>query len=280
MPTLPSLHTLALAVGVGVAAPAAAQAAAESALVDPSPPSSTTPSTTPSSPPTPPTPSTTTPAATEPPSTLTPTPSTPSTPSPSVTVDHRPSAPWSFGVGAGYVLNGPSVVGPPGTSLGNPLLLTPNAASARLRFAGVVLEPAVRASVGYAERALGTGDEPAVFTSWSVAVDAIVRVPVVARGPLDLQALAIVTGNVGASGASFADESQAQSAAGASLGYGIGIEWFVVDNVAISADATNSLASVSRTVATENAEESPPDLFVDLGLIFAPQVRALVHLYF
>ena len=129
------------------------------------------------------------------------------------------------------------------------------------------------------------------------SVGAQVRYPVASRGALDLVAI----GGLSFSWGSGSQESNgpgdnevatvSRQNLGASLGYGLGIEWFLGHGLALSADAQNPLVGWSRTTVVNESRstigdtprtsrEETSNSGFNWGLIFQPQIRVLMHLYF
>lgn len=81
------------------------------------------------------------------------------------------------------------------------------------------------------------------------------------------------------------------SSIGATLNWGLGVEWFLSRNVVLSADAHNPLVSWTQTtvnnVQQDNTGTEPVaaqtetvNRTLNYGLIFQPTVRVMFHLYF
>jgi len=214
---------------------------------------------------------------------------TTSTPPPT---DHRPRDQFAIGLGAGWVF--PSEI------------LTPNTASARFLFPGsVTIEPFVSigslhqetVSVVESPEPGVSSDNEATSRNLTFGGGTAVRVPVMRRGNLDLQVLgnlsAIHTIGLPDDDAAAVTSSDATSVG---LGYGLGIEWFFLPNMAFSADALNPLLSLNRSATTTTRDvtfideagetqtgtqtSSDSSLGFSVGAIWQPSVRAMVHLYF
>ncbi len=187
-------------------------------------------------------------------------------------------------------------------------LLEPNIASARFRLGAVTLEPSIRLAfdrAGTESETVGrvadaepvTVEDEARTRGTGLEVGGTVRYPFARRGNLSLVGLGGV--NVGWSSAAqdedlrdetTVDEARS-SALNASLNWGLGIEWFMRHNLALSADARNPLVSWSRTTTTTREERDTPvgratgnservTTALSGGLTFRPQIRVMLHLYF
>lgn len=187
-------------------------------------------------------------------------------------------------------------------------LLEPNIASARFRVGGVTLEPSIRLGLdsttaeSEATNRLADGDpitaeDEERRRNTGIEVGGTVRYPFARRGNLALVGLGGV--NVGWSNTAVDDDLRDDTtvnetrtnAFNASLNWGLGIEWFMRHNLALSADARNPLVSWNRTATTTRIERDTPvgravsdtenvNSTVSGALTFRPQVRVMVHLYF
>ncbi|MGA9525359.1 MAG: hypothetical protein WBV82_28125 [Myxococcaceae bacterium] len=187
-------------------------------------------------------------------------------------------------------------------------ILQPNTVSARVRLGKVTLEPSFilggssQSTTSDTSSTIGTLPPTESSTDGSVGgfnagVGAQVRYPVVSKGPLDFLAI----GNVGVSWGSSNEEKNgpadgqiettSRQSLGANLGYGLGIEWFLGHGLSLSADATNPLIAYSNSnVVTETRADFGGSPAVsrnetggsgfNWGLVFQPQVRIMMHLYF
>lgn len=192
----------------------------------------------------------------------------------------RPSE-LSLGIGAGWTF--PAQVLAPGT------------VSVRLRLVGgLTLEPSLTLA-----GSAGTNTNETVFpgtptstnesgrNALTLTVGTDIRAPVLARGPLDL----VLVGSVFVSRSSSstdpdgADNNTAMNNLAIGAAYGLAIEWFLGKNLVLSADARNPLVTWNRSrtfqeLGVAGAEAETVDSGISAGLVFAPSVRLMVHLYF
>ena len=181
--------------------------------------------------------------------------------------DTRPSG-VSIGLGIGYALP---------TSLE-----TPNRTSARLRLAsGLTLEPLLsiantRASVEQtAPPPMPTMDSTDKLTEFGVAL--LIRLPFVSRGKVDLEGL-------GTAGVTFAKDNpdgdyNTVNTTTLSLGWGVGVGYWLSPHWQLSMSVTNPLIQYEREKRQTSLDVTTTSSDTTLGLIFVPQVTAMIHLY-
>lgn len=205
----------------------------------------------------------------------------------------RPSSP-SVGIGAGWTFPGAASI------------LTPNTASVRVRLGQLTLEPTFsfrgNGDRSHTDTSLTVPGQPAPQTTegedkgsgYTAGVGANVRYDLLSRGPFDL---------VGILGGRFSYDSrlaqvdvldttqrneQRKNTIDAGLDWGLGVVWFLSNNLSVSADVTNPLLTfTSEKTTTErdrpngNQERATQEKSgVDYGLSFSPVARVLFHLYF
>jgi hypothetical protein len=212
---------------------------------------------------------------------------------PTASTDNRPQQPWSFGVGAGWFFPGE--------------ILAPNTASVRVMIPQVVtIEPFVRLSL---RRNEGTSsfetpepnasvDDETLDHNVSLGLGANLRFPVLHRGNLDLQVLGGVSAEhvITSPDVEEGEEAEATNTFVDAV-YGVGIEWFFVENIALSADALNPLVSWQRSTSEAKRDityfdpntgeerngtsvEVLENTSLSVGAVFRPTVRVMLHLYF
>ena len=168
----------------------------------------------------------------------------------------------AIGLGIGYALP---------TSL-----QTPNITTARLRFAsGLQLEPAVTISNTSDETDTGGTEMTTKRTSFGLA--ALVRLPIVTRGKVDLE----VIGTAGFSSDRENPEGDYNTTTTNSfgIGYGVAVSYWLSRHWNLSLSTTNPLVSYDQ-----NKVQTGPDMFAKqsettIGLIFVPRVFIMIHLY-
>jgi len=189
-------------------------------------------------------------------------------------------------------------------------ILEPNTVGVRLRVGPVALEPGLRLGgngTGTANKQTFTlpGQQPNVndnqdkASGFDLSLGVNVRYAIASHGPVDL----IVIGGAGFSmgtdssqndvtNTTTKDTTNIQSMS-ASVGYGLGIEWFVGHGLSVGADATNPLlvwtqSSSRHSVAVTNTTTNEVTTTVTDtnqsnvtgALVWAPTVRLMVFLYF
>ncbi len=174
----------------------------------------------------------------------------------------RPST-FAIGLGLGYGLP---------TSLESP-----NRTSARLRLiSGLTLEP----MLSLASTSQNNEQEPAPETEDKITefgVSVLVRYPVITHGHVDLEALGSLgfTNNKNNPDGDF--NTVTTNTFG--IGWGVGIGYWLSRHWQLSMSVTNPLiqhSSSKRQVAQDTSTKSSE---TTLGVIFVPQVSAMIHLY-
>lgn len=165
-------------------------------------------------------------------------------------------------------------------------LLTPDTVSVRFRLSPkLTLEPLVNASFDRSEDTvdLGGTEVSAVSNALELSAATAARTPIFARGKVSLigigeLAFRFSSLTVNPDGNNNNETTNTQVVA---LAWGVGVEWFLFQNISLSLDATNPLLVFTNSV---NDEEDPAgidvasnDIFA--GVVFAPSVRLLLHLY-
>ena len=213
--------------------------------------------------------------------------------SPSVaSTGNRPEQPWSIGIGAGWFFPGD--------------ILAPNTASVRIMIPQVVtIEPfvsvALRRDAGLQSFQSpvpdASTDDETVDNTITSGLGTDLRFPVLRRGDLDMQFIGQVSAvhTVGLPDVAEGEEAQSNNTF-VKGSYGLGIEWFFVKNIALSADALNPLVSWERSSSetkreltftddtgaeqTGTAVDRAENSALNVGAIFSPSVRLMFHLYF
>lgn len=207
---------------------------------------------------------------TPPPPTPTPTPGPPP-----ATGDNYPQG-NTLGIGVGYVF--PANI------------LTPNTASVRARLAfGLTLEALAVFSIDSSEDTFEDVANNLTITSTTDVTDITLavqaRYPLATRGPFQFVILGqpqfdltnqTVDPDVDDANNEIRTETRAFT-----LNWGIGIDWFFRQNWSLSLSALNPLlVAASTDVEDQNNQTNTDSSDFSAGLIFAPTISALVHLYF
>jgi hypothetical protein len=199
----------------------------------------------------------------------------------------------SLGFGAGWTFPGAASV------------FTPDTAALRLRLGGVTLEPAFTfrgngtgtredESVTLPNQTPQTGETENRAGGYNLGLNLSARFDLASRGPLDL--VGILGGRFGLGSTltqlnvDQTDQRNEQRATTTSAGldWGLGVVWFLRQNLSVSADVTNPLVTYS-VQRTDNERDLPNGTQVretevsnslNYGLTLNPQLRVLFHLYF
>jgi hypothetical protein len=176
----------------------------------------------------------------------------------------RPNG-FAIGLGLGYGLP---------TSLE-----TPNRTSARVRLgSGLTFEPLL----SIANRTDSEETEPATMdtedksTEFGLAV--LVRIPVITHNHVDLEALA----SAGFTNSKVNPEGDFNSTTTTTfgIGWGVGVGYWLSRHWQLSMSVTNPLVQYSKSKQQGGmAGVSQTEASTQLGLIFVPQVTAMIHLY-
>jgi hypothetical protein len=173
---------------------------------------------------------------------------------------------------------------PVGTSIGLGLgyglptsLETPNRTSARLRLpTGLTFEPllTIANSTGTTEPSMGPESEDKI-TEFGVAV--LGRLPLVSHGRVDLEALASVGfSNVKANPDG---DFNTRTTNTFGIGWGVGIGYWLGPHWQLSMSVTNPLVQYASAKQQMGAGISSKASETTIGVIFVPQVVAMIHLY-
>lgn len=247
------MRTLAIAAAVvGTMSLAAGLASAQPAGGAPAPPPEPT---TPEQPPVPPPPQ----PMVNPPG---PPPTVPAPPVAPPEDDTRPNE-TVFGIGLGYVLP---------TSLE-----TPNVTSVRVRFAsGLILEPRVTLADSSSSSSTGvSGSMDTTSSQFELGVGALARQPMIKHGKFDFElvgSLAVDSTTNNPDG-----DNNNTTTTIFSLGWGIGIEYWLARHWQLSLTATNPLLAIQHESAEGNP--SPSQTTTSFGIVFDPTVAMMVHVY-
>lgn len=223
----------------------------------PQPPDTSTTTTTTGPEPGPPAPVTTTTTTTTP--TPAPTPVVHEEPAPDT---GRPEG-FSIGLGLGYGLP---------TSLE-----TPNRTSARFRLAsGLTIEPLV--SIANTSQKMDTAAMETEDKTTEFGLAALVRYPVISRGHVDLEAL-------GAAGFTTTKDNpegdfNTRTTNTFALSWGVGIGYWLSQHWQLSMSVTNPLIEYTQTKQAMGPDMSNTTSTTTVGVIFVPQVVAMIHLYY
>lgn len=169
----------------------------------------------------------------------------------------------SIGLGLGYGLP---------TSLE-----TPNRTSARLRLAsGLTFEPLVTiANTNETSEDPGLPETENKTTEFGLAV--LVRLPLITHGKVDLEALA----TAGFANVKVNPEGDYNSVTTTSfgIGWGVGIGYWLSRHWQLSMSVTNPLVTYDQVKQQTGPGMSSTDSETTVGVIFLPQVTAMIHLY-
>lgn len=188
--------------------------------------------------------------------------------------DDGSNIPRDFSVGVGV-----GVAAPTGT-------LAPNAASVRFRIDdSVTIEPIIEFGLGNSRERFEQPDNEVVNNARRTAfqVGALGRFQAAERGNVELQAL----GGAGFGWSSSVDDPEGTenntttSGLSASLTWGLGVNWWVSPNFALSGDATNPLVGVSSSKSSpEVGDSSSTNSSFGVNIGWDPTVRMMGHVFF
>jgi hypothetical protein len=169
----------------------------------------------------------------------------------------------SIGLGLGYGLP---------TSLE-----TPNRTSARLRLpSGLTFEPLVSiANTTETQEAPAVPETEDKTTELGLAV--LVRLPLITKGKVDLEALAtagFTNTKVNPDG-----DYNTRTTNTFGVGWGVGIGYWLSEHWQLSMSVTNPLVQYASTKQQVGPSMSTQDGDTTIGIIFVPQVTAMIHLY-
>ena len=148
-------------------------------------------------------------------------------------------------------------------------LESPNVTSVRVRFAsGLTLEPQLRLammSIDFDGMEMDTSAR-----STALGISTVARLPLITRGKFDFEAL----GSVGFTHTKLDQSpipSEPDRTTTFSLGWGVGVAYWLTTHWNVSLTATNPLASY--------AKQTPHTSTTTLGVVFDPQVAAMIHVF-
>jgi hypothetical protein len=176
--------------------------------------------------------------------------------------DDRPNG-FAIGLGLGYGLP---------TSLE-----TPNRTSARFRLgSGLTFEPLLSiANTTQTVETTGALDAENKTTEFGVAL--LVRIPVITHNHVDLEALA--TAGFSSTKVNGPVDFDTVTTNTFGLGWGVGIGYWLSRHWQLSMSVTNPLVQYQSTKEQMGAGMSQTSSETSLGVIFVPQVTAMIHLY-
>src|ERR1043166_9092869 len=154
-------------------------------------------------------------------------------------------------------------------------LQTPNITSVRLRLpSGLTLEPQL--VLATTSNDVDTG---ATITNKQseITLGSLVRLPVRVHRKVDLELLgraAISSSTVDPNG-----DDNNRTITTVTLGYGVGLAYWISRHWNLSLTASNPLISYVRTRKEQGAAATTVDKTTTIGLVFEPTVALMVHLY-
>jgi hypothetical protein len=172
----------------------------------------------------------------------------------------------SLGIGAGYSFPTP----------GGGSLLAPNLASARFRFpTGLTFEPAVELSTS--KQKTDFGPTEIENESNEIRVSTLARIPMAARGKVDLQ----LVGGAGLGVQKTNPEGDDNDTTTTTLfaTWGLALEYWPKPRWGLSATALNPLLALSKT-KQEMAGADQTTTSLSIGAIWDPSIFAMLHMYF
>jgi len=152
-------------------------------------------------------------------------------------------------------------------------LFSPTSASVRIRLAsGMTIEPFV--NLGTQSQSMLNGDVKNAQNEVSLA--AAVRIPLKSRDKIDLVGIGI--GQLAWSQNDPDGKDNNSSAKVFALQYGVGMDYWVTNHWCLSFNVSNPFLSYQTTSQEISSDADTADL--SLGLIWAPQTTAALHLFF
>ena len=176
-------------------------------------------------------------------------------------VDTARPAGLAFGIGVGYLLP---------TSL-----QTPNITSVRVRLAsGLTFEPQLVFATT-SDQIAGAGAMSNRQTE--IAIASVVHYPVRVHRKVDLELL----GNAGVSARLItpAGDSNDRTITTIDVGYGVGLGYWFTPHWHLSLSASNPLLTYARTRQEMSADNVTVSSSTTIGLVFAPDVTLMLHLF-
>jgi hypothetical protein len=154
-------------------------------------------------------------------------------------------------------------------------LQTPNITSVRLRLpSGLTFEPVL-------VLATSSNDVDNVTTVTNkqseLTLGSLVHVPLRAHRKVDLELLG--NAQVSSSTVDPTGDNNNRTMTTFSLGYGLGVAYWISSHWNLSLDATNPLLSYVRTRQETGATTTTVNKTTTFGLVFDPQVALMLHLY-
>jgi hypothetical protein len=154
-------------------------------------------------------------------------------------------------------------------------LQTPNITSVRVRLAnGLTFEPVLVLATTSNDVDTGTS---ITNKQSEITVGSLVHVPLRVHHRVDLELLgnALISNNsVDPTG-----DNNTRSITTLSLGYGLGLAYWITPHWNLSLSATNPLISYVRTRQEMGAATTTVDKTTTVGLVFEPRVALMIHLY-
>jgi hypothetical protein len=156
---------------------------------------------------------------------------------------------------------------------------TPNAISVLVRFtSGLTLEPRVVASQSSTTSDPGiTGVPSTTDKTTDLALSALIRLPIVRHGRVQLELLGSAGFQVHKTDPDGPDNNTTTSTLG--LGWGLGIGYWLSRHWELSASAENPLVTRTSTSKDIGAGMQSTDTTTTIGLVFDPTVSFMIHLY-
>lgn len=188
--------------------------------------------------------------------------------------DDGSNIPREFSVGVGIGIIAPTTV------------LAPNTASVRFRIDdSVTIEPIVEFDLGNVNTRQEAPDIEVVDSTrrTDLTVAALGRFQLAERGNVELQALggARVNWSSSVNDPEGTENNTTTSFLGLGLDWGVGVNWWVSPNFALSGDATNGLVSVrSSKTSPEVGESSTSSNGLDVSVGWDPTIRMMGHVFF
>ena len=172
----------------------------------------------------------------------------------------------SFAIGLGYQRA-------PGGSFD---LQMPNVASARLRLpSGLTFEPTVTLSNTSLDTNDGTMDQTENITEFGIG--SLVRFPVIRRGRFDFEILGELDFDITKDDPPGDDNTKTTTTF--TLGWGIGIGYWISHHWQLSASATNPLVSYTKDSTDTSATTTTSTSTTSYGIVFTPTIAFMIHLY-
>jgi len=174
----------------------------------------------------------------------------------------------AFAIGVGYTR-------PAGGSFD---LQTPNIASARLRLlSGLTFEPTVTISNSSIDTNPGTGAADSTESITEFGVGTLVRYPVIRHAKVDFEVLGSIGFDV------TKDDPQGdyntKTTSDLTLGWGVGIGYWLTHHWQLSASATDPLVTYTKTSQEVSQTATMSTSTTSIGITFDPTITFMIHLY-